>query len=1119
MALLSLIFVLSLFHVIHESSTVSLAETTTPPVLARLAGDNRPPNAGRLEIFYNGVWGTVGRRGFDGRDAQVACYMLGFQTGVSLHSYFGEGSGQIWLDDVGCSGSELSLEECEHLGWGVNNYCWHYEHVSILCDYANCSADHSGCETVWNTDPVRMHSYLTGGTLDFNHLESFCEAWSNCSASLQDSGCTFADIVAGVMQNPKWSPLNDDTPMQRRYHIVVASLRHMCAHVYPDYEAHQQCFHEIQHERTIRNIVYREHVRYPFGAADNSNCWLPSVIASFYAELVQDVSVCDTVSYNATTAFVYDEIASITSNGNRSYVSPSCRIDMKELIDNATAQVGFNQCSVLGFFVCVAKLTALSQVHMTLWHDRLYNLKTPAEIESTCSAWINFRQCTNHRGCTLQDIYQYRLSLGPWSDDYQWAYNSSNRIYSFLCATTEEYQSCYECLEELDFVSSCWDIDYLKNIYEYEHCTRWTHQMACRYHSVKTECSETTANFFLRLAYQLAPNSTCHSSQVMNASLHEQITADSDCSESRYFSCLAQADSLQEVFFGHVVLAEQTPVSLCSELDNLTLCVGCSPANPRFPGNSLQVRNTTVYGYDCILYDIEPVTPLRLHELCNGATDLTTVDHEITTSALDAGKISVDSVWPLYGPVAGGTRVTITGQSLRNVASVYFGKHRGLIDTHRTAEQMLFATTPPANETARHLLIELVLNDGSRIYTNDMFEYRANPVFADIRPREHLAVGGTQVTVTGRNLDSVAKPRITLTVVVTWFDDDMTPTSSRNETDSEPCELPQTNANGGELLCRMPEVVLPSNLTEQLEKNESEEARHRRSNTEGPGVATYVSPDGRARADIYIGLILDGFTRYQNISSVHSDIKMTFTLPPVLSCESDYVDFDARKHKLISVKGRHMRRGCAEGDYDISLGVAKCVLVSLFDNQVDCRPPTNRPSRLANDTFCRDDDMPSLQVMIGNKKYHCFCVNYVPKYDIVLVVSLSVVLGFLFIVFIVAVWYCQSKLEEGQKESRDSGKKSKNLDVEDEHYSRRLPDDYNEARGGKDFDSQYEKQLQSNLSAQEQPTENISASKEDTKNEEGRYWRRDSDEQSTELAILDSQYATQLPDDHEDSCV
>jgi len=44
----------------------------------RLAGDNRPPNAGRLEINFNGVWGTVCDDGFDDKDAQVACHMMGF---------------------------------------------------------------------------------------------------------------------------------------------------------------------------------------------------------------------------------------------------------------------------------------------------------------------------------------------------------------------------------------------------------------------------------------------------------------------------------------------------------------------------------------------------------------------------------------------------------------------------------------------------------------------------------------------------------------------------------------------------------------------------------------------------------------------------------------------------------------------------------------------------------------------------------------------------------------------------------------------------------------------------------------------------------------------------------
>ena len=48
-------------------------------------------------------------------------------------------------------------------------------------------------------------------------------------------------------------------------------------------------------------------------------------------------------------------------------------------------------------------------------------------------------------------------------------------------------------------------------------------------------------------------------------------------------------------------------------------------------------------------------------------------------------EISVDSVWPLYGPVAGGSRVTITGQNLFTVTAVYFGQHRGSIETHRSA--------------------------------------------------------------------------------------------------------------------------------------------------------------------------------------------------------------------------------------------------------------------------------------------------------------------------------------------------------------------------------------------------------------------------------------------------
>jgi len=53
---------------------------------------------------------------------------------------------------------------------------------------------------------------------------------------------------------------------------------------------------------------------------------------------------------------------------------------------------------------------------------------------------------------------------------------------------------------------------------------------------------------------------------------------------------------------------------------------------------------------------------------------------------------------------------------------------------------VVFVTTPPVNKTARNLAIKLELNDGSSIHSIRMFEYRSNPVFTGIRPRNHLIV-------------------------------------------------------------------------------------------------------------------------------------------------------------------------------------------------------------------------------------------------------------------------------------------------------------------------------------------------------------------------------------------
>lgn len=96
---------------------------------------------GRVEIYYNGEWGTVCDDSWDQEDAIVVCRQLRFgtdATAVSGGRGFPEGEGQIWLDDVQCTGWEDRLDHCLTRGWGVND-CNHGEDAGVRCAEGNVS--------------------------------------------------------------------------------------------------------------------------------------------------------------------------------------------------------------------------------------------------------------------------------------------------------------------------------------------------------------------------------------------------------------------------------------------------------------------------------------------------------------------------------------------------------------------------------------------------------------------------------------------------------------------------------------------------------------------------------------------------------------------------------------------------------------------------------------------------------------------------------------------------------------------------------------------------------------------------------------------------------------------
>jgi len=150
------------------------------------------PHEGRVEVYHGGRWGTVCDDGWSSRDAEVVCRSLGMSGGVAVsRAGFGQGTGDIMMDDVSCSGYEKNLKSCQHRGWGSHN-CGHIEDAGVRCNLAlGKSTWQSSTYSDWSTDGPADASRAVDGNNDGDFING-----DSCSHTADTDGWWAVDLGA-----------------------------------------------------------------------------------------------------------------------------------------------------------------------------------------------------------------------------------------------------------------------------------------------------------------------------------------------------------------------------------------------------------------------------------------------------------------------------------------------------------------------------------------------------------------------------------------------------------------------------------------------------------------------------------------------------------------------------------------------------------------------------------------------------------------------------------------------------------------------------------------------------------------------------------------------------------
>uniref|UniRef100_A0A7N8XWN4 Plexin-B1 n=1 Tax=Mastacembelus armatus TaxID=205130 RepID=A0A7N8XWN4_9TELE len=297
---------------------------------------------------------------------------------------------------------------------------------------------------------------------------------------------------------------------------------------------------------------------------------------------------------------------------------------------------------------------------------------------------------------------------------------------------------------------------------------------------------------------------------------------------------------------------------------------------------------------------------------------------------------------PDKGPVSGGTRLTIRGRQLLtgqpSDLSAFLGPQPCYI-VEEVTDTQLVCQTGSSNQTGG-VTVRILFGKAERTVPSVTFHYLNDPIITDATPAESFYAGGRVIMVTGRNLDVVQQP-----IISVWV---------------EPLEIQRVKRKRRlALLTAKQQLVFNSTMT-----TVSEHCSVLSSSQMSCPTPT-VTPDVKVKG---VWFQLDNVrVHYETIKGK----RFTYYPNPVLFPLNQEGPYRFKPGGVIAVEGQDLTRAMSRQEVMARLGDQECEVKTLDNTHLYCEPPEIQPKSVDD-----SNELPSLKVVMGNLQVDLGLVQY-----------------------------------------------------------------------------------------------------------------------------------------------